>query len=192
MSRLKDRAGELFRVLDGLNVADVERATQIIRESIERGGKVLIAGNGGSAAQASHFATELVVRYRKYRKPIPAIALTTDTSILTAASNDFSFEQVFERQVEALGREGDVLFAISTSGRSENVNRAVRKAKEKGMKVIYLSGEKGTPVEEMCDVIVKVPSRETSRIQEAHIFIIHHICEEIENAVEGQEEENQG
>ena len=189
MSLLKSKVREIFRILDSLDTDGVERAIGIIREAIENGRKVLIAGNGGSAAQASHFATELVVRYRKYRKPIPAIALTTDTSILTAASNDFSFEQVFERQVEALGKEGDVLVVMSTSGKSENINRAVKKARELGLKVIYMTGDRGTPVDAFCNVVIRVPSLETSRIQEAHLFVIHHICEVIEDAIEGKEED---
>ncbi len=159
------------------DVESIEKAVKLVVEILRGGGKILLCGNGGSAADAQHIAAEFVVRFSKNRRPFPAIALTVDTSILTAASNDFGYEEVFRRQVEALGSKGDLLIAISTSGRSPNVNNAVVKAREMGLKVIYLAGAKGTPVENECDVVIKVPSTVTARIQEAHITIGHILVE---------------
>ncbi len=156
------------------------RAIDWIENALKGGNKMLICGNGGSAADAQHFAAELVVRYKKNRSALPAIALTTDTSILTAGGNDFGFETIFERQVEALGKEGDVLIAISTSGNSENVIRAVEKAKERGIKTIGLLGKGGGELKDIVDLALVAPSDNTARIQECHETIIHTICEEIE------------
>ncbi|MEO0270897.1 MAG: SIS domain-containing protein [candidate division WOR-3 bacterium] len=152
----------------------INEAVKILTQSLLSGGKILICGNGGSAAQAQHFAAELVGKYRvDKRKGLAAIALTTDTSSLTAISNDTGFENVFSRQIDALGKEGDSLIAISTSGKSENVNRACKKAKEMGIKIIYLTGDKNPPVHEICDVLINVPSNSTPRIQEVHELILH-------------------
>ncbi|MEO0144601.1 MAG: SIS domain-containing protein [candidate division WOR-3 bacterium] len=152
-----------------------------LKDAINNNKKILICGNGGSAAESIHFSAELVVKYRSIRKPIPAISLVSDISIITATSNDFSFDYVFSRQVEALGNEGDFLFALSTSGKSKNVNLAVEKAFEKGLKIVYMTGINGTDVEHLCNYIFKVPSNNTARIQEAHLFLIHSICEAFEN-----------
>jgi len=155
----------------------IARAAEMAAETLKGGHKILLCGNGGSAADSQHIAAEFVVRFTRPRRALPAIALTVDTSVLTAASNDFGYDEVFSRQVEALGEEGDLLIAISTSGRSPNVNRAVRKAKERGLRVIYLCGERGNDVEESVDLTIRVPSGVTARIQEAHITIGHIIVE---------------
>ena len=155
----------------------IARAVEMAAETLKGGHKILLCGNGGSAADSQHIAAEFVVRFTRPRRALPAIALTVDTSVLTAASNDFGYDKVFSRQVEALGEEGDLLIAISTSGRSPNVNRAVRKAKERGLRVIYLCGERGNDVEESVDLTIRVPSGVTARIQEAHITIGHIIVE---------------
>ncbi len=161
---------------------EIEMAANLVLDALRSGKKVLLCGNGGSAADSQHIACELVAKLKKRRKALPAIALTVNTSVLTAISNDDDFEIVFERQVEALGEEGDVLIAISTSGRSKNVLRAVDKAKERGMKVIGLTGKKGDLLCEKSDVCIKVPSEDTQRIQESHILIGHIICEIVEEA----------
>ncbi len=159
---------------------NIENAINLIIESIENGGKVLVCGNGGSAADSQHIAAEFVGRFLINRKALPAIALTTDTSILTAVANDFSYENVFYRQVEALGKEGDVLIAISTSGTSENVYNAAVLAKDRGMKVIALAGNDFTPLCREADAAITVSCRETPRIQEAHITIAHIVCDFVE------------
>lgn len=156
----------------------LDEAVSAIGKCFAAGKKLLIAGNGGSAADAQHFAAELVGTFRREnRRALPAIALTTDTSFLTAWSNDFEFEAVFSRQVEALGEKGDIFFGISTSGNSENIIRAARAAKEKGMTVVALLGNDGGRMKECADIPLIVPSDTTARIQEAHIMIIHLICE---------------
>ncbi len=187
--RIRIRRGRLLEALGKLDTGSIERALDLMRDALGSGGKVLIAGNGGSAGQASHFATELVVRYARYRKPAPAVALTVDGGVITATANDYDFSRIFARQVEALGRAGDILVALSTSGRSENVNRAVEAAKERGLRVIYLTGEDGTPVGDMCDVVIRVPCRDTACIQEVHLFIIHTICEALEDDWEEEEKD---
>ena len=143
-------------------------------------GKILICGNGGSAADAQHFAAELVCRYEKDGRPLSAMALTTDTSILTAVGNDFSFDRVFARQVEALGRPNDILIAISTSGRSANVLAAVEAAHKSKMKVLALTGEPGQPLHANATWSLRAPSSRTARIQELHEFAIHCLCGTIE------------
>ncbi len=152
-------------------------AIQLLREAIKRGGKLLACGNGGSAADAQHIVAEFVVKYKNNRRPYPAIALSVDTSVLTACANDFGFEHVFERQVKALGKENDVLLAISTSGRSKNVNLAVKAAKEIGLKVIYMTGSKKPEVSDLCDIILTVNSSETPIIQEIHRVYGHLLVE---------------
>lgn len=154
-------------------------------ETIKRGNKIAFLGNGGSAADSQHLAAELVGRFAKDRSPIPALALTTDTSILTAVGNDYGFDEVFSRQVEALLNEGDLLVAISTSGESPNVIKAVLKARSKGVKVVGLTGKGGGHLKNICDVVIVVPSNSTPRIQEVHILIGHLVCEEVERALHG-------
>lgn len=155
-------------------------AGEMICEVVTRGGKVLLCGNGGSAADAQHIAAEFVGRYEDERKALPAIALTTDTSALTALSNDYGYDKVFARQVEALANDGDVLIAISTSGSSKNVINAMMKAREIGCRIIGLTGGKGTKFAALCDACVIVPSERTSRIQEAHITTGHIWCEMVD------------
>jgi D-sedoheptulose 7-phosphate isomerase len=153
-----------------------------LSECVENGGKILLCGNGGSAADSQHIAAELVVRLRSSvnRAAIPAIALTVDTSILTAGGNDIGFENVFARQVEAFGQKGDTLIAITTSGNSENIFRAAKEAKNRGVNVIGLLGNGGGKLKEICDSTVIVPSNNTARIQECHILIAHIWCRIIE------------
>lgn len=153
-----------------------QSVTQIVK-SLQAGGKVLWCGNGGSAADAQHMAAELMVRYVKNRAPLASISLTTDTSILTAHSNDFEFETVFSRQVEALAKPGDVLMALSTSGNSKNVTLAVEKAKAMGCFVVAMTGAKSSQLSSSADICFQINSQQTARIQEAHSFISHLICE---------------
>ena len=149
----------------------------MICDALTRGNKILICGNGGSAADAQHIAAELVGYYENQRRSWPAIALTTDTSALTAVSNDLGFENVFARQVAGLAQAGDVLIAITTSGKSKNVLRAVEQAKERGCQTIALVGASAEILAPLCDIVVAVPASRTSRIQEAHITIGHLWCE---------------
>jgi len=149
-------------------------------KSMRAGGKVLVLGNGGSAADAQHFAAEMVNRFLMERKALPAAALTTDTSVLTSIANDYSFEQIFSRQVEALGREGDVLLAISTSGTSPNVLRALEQANNFSMVTIGMTGNDPGKISSLCDICMTVPGRSTPRIQEVHHLALHVICEIIE------------
>jgi D-sedoheptulose 7-phosphate isomerase len=158
----------------------VEIAAQLCIDSLQDGGKILIFGNGGSAADAQHIAAELVGRYKMDRKGMPAIALTTDTSTITAISNDFGYEHVFERQVEALANKGDVLIGISSSGTSGNVIHGLKMATKIGCRSIGFSGSDGGEMNQICDINIVVPSEDTPRIQEMHILIGHIICHLIE------------
>lgn len=151
--------------------------------AVRKGGKVLICGNGGSAADSQHIAAELVGRFKKERRAIAALALTTDTSVLTCLSNDYSFEKVFERQVEAHGRRGDVLIAISTSGSSPNVLNAVNKAREMGLTAIGLLGRDGGTVKSVCDLALVIKDTDTARVQEMHILAAHIICGLVEDSI---------
>ncbi len=163
-------------------VSDIVRTGKRLATALEHGGKVLLCGNGGSAADAQHIAAELVVRYRGQvqRRALPAIALTVDPSLMTAGGNDIGFENVLARAVEALGRSGDILVAISTSGKSENVRRAAEQARHQGVAVIGLLGCDGGPIATLCDDAVIVPSSVTAHIQECHITIGHIWCSIIE------------
>jgi D-sedoheptulose 7-phosphate isomerase len=156
------------------------RALTLLEESIRGGGKLLLFGNGGSAADAQHIAAELIIRYKSDRAAIPAIALTTDSSALTACGNDLGFEALFERQIEGLGRSGDVAVGISTSGNSPNVLRGLAKAKDLRLKTVGLSGGSGGRMHEVSDVLFVVPSPVTARIQEMHIMIGHVLCKALE------------
>lgn len=171
---------ELFNTIIDSEISIIEECAELIFETFEKGKKILICGNGGSAADAQHLAAEFVGRYETERKGLPAIALTTDTSALTALANDYSFERVFARQVEALAAEGDLLIAISTSGNSPNVNAAVMSAREIGCKTLGMTGAKGKKLASLCDKCVLVPAERTARIQEAHIVIAHIWCEIID------------
>jgi D-sedoheptulose 7-phosphate isomerase len=151
-----------------------------IAQALRSGGKLLLAGNGGSAADAQHIASELVGRLISDRAPLPAIALTTDTSALTAIGNDYGFEQVFARQVRALGRSGDVLVAISTSGRSPNILAGLQAAREMGLVTVGFAKAAQTPMHPLCDFVLAAPSQETALIQQFHITAAHAICQLIE------------
>lgn len=170
---------EIKREFFKKNMDKILSLSEDIAESLKRGKKILIFGNGGSAADAQHFAGEMINKFKKERSPLPAIALSTDTSVITSIANDFSFEDVFKKQIEALGNEGDWAIAISTSGTSPNVIKAMEKALEMGLKVVFLTGEGGKYFEKV-DYLLPVPSRDTPRIQETHIFILHILCEIIE------------
>lgn len=169
------------------NLKDIEEAVSILTSAFEKGNKLLLCGNGGSAADSQHIATELVIRlsHDLQRPAIPAIALTTDTSNLTAGGNDIGFENVFARNVEALGNEGDILIAISTSGNSANVIKAVDIAHKKEMKVIGFLGGTGGKLKSIVDLPIIIPSSNTQRIQEGHITIAHIICELVERELYG-------
>lgn len=157
-------------------------ACVIATDTLHNGHKILICGNGGSAADAQHIAAELSGRYKSERRGLPALALTTDTSVLTAIGNDFGYEHVFDRQVEAHAQKGDLLIGISTSGHSKNVVRALSLAKNLGCRTIGLSGRDGGVMSEFCDINIIVPSEDTPRIQEMHIMIGHIICQAIDQS----------
>lgn len=159
----------------------VEEATGMISLTLASGGKVMFCGNGGSAADAQHWAAEIVGRFQKERPGMAALALTTDTSILTAIGNDYGYDKIFARQVEGLGREGDVLVGISTSGNSGNVLEAIAKAREKGIRVIGFTAKGGGKMADLCDVLLDVPSTNTARAQEIHEILGHIICELVED-----------
>ena len=163
--------------------ASVASAAQACIVSLKAGGKVLFAGNGGSAADAQHMAGEFVSRFAFDRPGMAAIALTTDTSILTAIGNDYGYERLFERQVQALGRPGDVLVAYTTSGQSSNILRALEAARAQGMVTVGFTGNRGGPVIGLCDHLFAVPSAETPKIQEGHLVLGHILCGLVENAI---------
>lgn len=169
------------RLLDECS-AGLERIGKILGEAVNNGNKVMFCGNGGSAADAQHLAAELVVRLRPHvnRRALPGLALTVDPSIVTAGGNDYGFDSIFERGVEAYGKKGDILIGISTSGNSQNVLQAIQKAKEIGVKSIGLLGKSGGKIKDACDDYLIVPSDVTARIQESHILIGHIWCEMIE------------
>ncbi len=159
----------------------IVEVSEKIYEAFKRGNKLLICGNGGSAADAQHLAAEFVNRFRIERRPLPAIALTTDTSIITSIGNDYSFNEIFSKQIIALGKKGDILLGISTSGTSKNVLNALKVAKELEMINIGLSGDYAEEMGKLCDYYIHVPSKNTPRVQEAHILIEHIICELIDS-----------
>jgi D-sedoheptulose 7-phosphate isomerase len=164
-------------------MGDIERAVLLIARCLRADGAVLSFGNGGSAADAQHIAAELVGRFALERKGLRAIALTTDASVMTSLTNDYGYEELFARQIEALGRKGDVAVAISTSGNSPNILRAIETARGKEMAVIGLTGGDGGGMRDKCDITLRVPSRETPRIQECHALIYHILCGLVEKEV---------
>ncbi len=168
--------------------ARIGEAVTLVVGSLQHGGKLLFCGNGGSAADAQHLAAEFEGRFLKERRPLPAMALSTNSSTITAIGNDYGFDQVFARAVEAHGRKGDVLFCISTSGNSPNTVRAAEVAVSKGLKVVSLTGDGGGLLATVSDVLLDVPSRSTPRIQEMHILIGHVLCEIVENHFAGPTE----
>jgi D-sedoheptulose 7-phosphate isomerase len=163
------------------SISQLLDAIKLIAHAFEAGNKLFFFGNGGSASDAQHLAAEFVNRYVMDRPPLPAIALTTDTSVLTSISNDYSFDEIFAKQLRALGKEGDVAIAISTSGKSSNVIKAIEVAKEIGMKTVALTGNDGGLLAKKADISLMVPSTSTPRIQEAHILIGHILCEMVEH-----------
>jgi D-sedoheptulose 7-phosphate isomerase len=171
---------EVKKAIAGQLTENILDAAKKVIASYRTGGKVLLIGNGGSAADAQHIATELIGRFRMERKALPALALTTDSSVLTALANDYGYDTVFSRQLEALGKTGDVLIAITTSGMSPNIDRAIDTAHSIGMTVITLTGEGGGNVSNKADIAIEVPSANTQRVQEAHITIGHIICHLVE------------
>ena len=160
-----------------LNVSD-----QIIN-CLEKDGKVIVMGNGGSAADSQHFVAEFIGRYKIERKSIAAIALTTDTSIITAIGNDYEFEQIFSRQCESLAKHNDILIAISTSGNSKNIVKALKESQKKVAKIVGITGEKKGKMEKYCDIVLKIPSKDTPQIQEVHRIVLHMICEIVEKKI---------
>ena len=173
--RMKDHAAVLEATME--LIPDIEKAGALFKEALASGHKILFCGNGGSAADSQHLAAEIVGRFQKERRPFPAIALTVDTSILTAVGNDYGLDTVFARQVRALGEKGDVLVGISTSGNSQNVLEAIDAAREKGLTVIGLTAYGGGKMKEACDICLAVPAKVTARAQEMHIMIGHILCE---------------
>jgi len=186
MELIEQRLTEHLRL-----VQKVQRSKKLLKEialagammkiAIAAGHKIMFCGNGGSAADAQHWAAEIVGRFQKERRGMPAIALTVDTSVLTAIANDYGYERVFSRQVEALGNEGDVLVALSTSGNSPNVLAAVEEAKDKGIKTIGMTAAGGGKMAEICDVCLTIPDKVTARAQEMHSLIGHILCEIVED-----------
>ena len=179
LGALRELAETAARTADAI-ADDIARAATMVRDTVRGGGTLFFCGNGGSAADAQHIATEYVVRYRRTRRAYPAVALTTDTSLLTAAGNDFGFESVFARQVEALCRPGDLLVIHSTSGNSPNVLEAAKAARARGVAVLALSARDGGPLRAVADHSVVVPTDRTDRAQEMHLCIQHAICDMVE------------
>ncbi|MCM8790305.1 MAG: D-sedoheptulose 7-phosphate isomerase [Candidatus Omnitrophica bacterium] len=180
---IEDALKESIKVKEDLlhtQISKIERAAETIIDALRSGHKILVFGNGGSAADSQHFAAELVGRFKKERRPFAAIALTTNTSILTAVANDYGYEATFSRQIEGNGRKGDVAVGISTSGNAKNVIEGIRMAKTCGLITIGLTGGDGGKIKELCDISIVVGSSNTPRIQEAHIAIIHVLCELVE------------
>ncbi|OGC07767.1 phosphoheptose isomerase [candidate division WOR-1 bacterium RIFOXYD2_FULL_36_8] len=164
-------------------IPKIEEAVKLIITAIKTGNKLLICGNGGSASDSQHFAAELISRFKKERRSISAVALTTDTSIITAIGNDYTFDNIFSRQVEGLGQKGDILIGISTSGNSKNILKAIETAKLRELKTIALLGCDGGLIAKKADLSIIVPSNNTPRVQEVHITIIHIICGLVEEEV---------
>ena len=172
--RFTDHLDVFGKTMEQMDV--IQLMAERCKEALKSGNKVLFCGNGGSAADAQHLAAELIGRFQKERRSLASVALTTDTSILTAVANDYGYDEVFARQVEGLGRSGDVLIGISTSGNSANVVKAALKARDTGMHTIAFTGEGGGKLKDICDITFAVPSKVTARIQEMHIMVGHIIC----------------
>ena len=184
MKQIKEILDEIsnnFIELIDQSTPNIQEASKLIIGSLQNGKKIMFCGNGGSAADAQHLSAELVGRYMKNRKPLASIALTTDTSVITAISNDFSYDKIFSRQIESIGNEGDILYAISTSGKSENIIAALKTAKLLKIRTIGITGNECADFNELCDIIITVPASRPDRIQEMHIAIGHIICEILES-----------
>ena len=173
----------LFEVIERDLSSQIAEMARLLTDAFRNGGKLLIMGNGGSAADAQHFAAEMVGRFKLERAALPAVALSTDTSILTAIGNDYGFDLVFRRQVEALATAGDAVVGISTSGNSANVLTALGLARERGCRTFGLLGKDGGSIKAVCDLALIVPSSDTPRVQEGHIAIIHIVCDLVERAL---------
>lgn len=176
---------EAIAVHQELMATSVSRVTEVadlLVERFKRGGRLFLVGNGGSAAEAQHIATEFIVRFKREREPLPAVALTADPAVITAMGNDFDFETIFSRQVRALAGPDDVLVALSTSGASANVLEAVRAAKDMGATTVGFTGNGGGELTRLADLVVEVPSADTQRIQEAHLVLWHIICDLVDTA----------
>ncbi len=174
-------SAEIKRRIADTQADTILRLAEALIRTLESGGKVLFCGNGGSAADSQHLAAELLGRYKRNRKGLPALALSTDTSVLTSVGNDFGFETVFSRQVEAIGKAGDLLIGISTSGKSPNVMQALKKARDMGLATAAFLGNAGTAMDKLADIAIHVPSTETARIQEGHIAVGHIVCDIVES-----------
>jgi len=184
--RIKDIFLESIRVKEQLlhnNIGEIIEIAEIVIDSLKKNGKLILFGNGGSASDSQHIAAELIGRFKKDRNALAAIALTTNTSILTSLANDYGYDIIFAKQIEALGQKNDVVMAISTSGKAKNVIAGVKQAKKMGLKAIALTGGDGGEIAKLADVTLLVPSSVTARIQEAHITIGHIICELIEQTL---------
>jgi D-sedoheptulose 7-phosphate isomerase len=173
-------AGNMTAVAASAYPQTIGKAVDLILDAFGSGGKLLVFGNGGASADAQHFTAEFVGRFVAERRALPAIALTTNQALLTAWSNDYSFDDIFARQIEALGLAGDVAFGISTSGKSRNVVNALTRARHRGLKTIGLTGALGSAMAPLCDVLLAVPLQETARIQEVHLVTYHAICAAVE------------
>ena len=184
INELIDAKIQLLNTLKGSEYMEtVENAADCMVNCIRNGNKIILAGNGGSAADAQHFAGEIVGRFMMERKSIPALSLCVDPSVMTCIGNDYGYDMVFARQMEGLGQAGDVLVAISTSGNSENIIKAIETAKKKQIKVVGFLGKGGGKIADMCDYALIVPSDDTPRIQEIHTFTVHLMCEYIEKKI---------
>lgn len=184
--RIKDILLESIQVKEELMRAKIKEIMEIanlITDALKKNGKVILFGNGGSAADSQHIAAEFIGRFQKERAGLAAIALTTNTSVLTSLSNDYGYDIVFARQIEALAQRNDIVIGISTSGKAKNVNCAVKQAKKMGLKTVVLTGRDGAELAKIADIALIVPSLVTARIQEAHITIGHIICELVEDAL---------
>jgi D-sedoheptulose 7-phosphate isomerase len=191
MTEIKKQIEESIKVKklvlnDEKILKSIKEAAKLCCEALQKGNKIIFAGNGGSAADAQHLAGELVNRFGFERPGIAAIAITTDTSILTSISNDYGFKRLFARQIEAIGKKGDILFSFSTSGNSANIIEGIKQARKKGIINIGFTGKSGGKMKTICDLCLTIPSDETPRIQESHILIGHIICSSIENSMFGK------
>ncbi len=180
IKQIFEQSADVQRATLEKNLSAIQTAVSVLTTTLESGGKILLFGNGGSAADSQHIAAEFIGRFQKERRALAAIALTTDTSALTALGNDYGFDIVFSRQIEALGKAGDVAIGISTSGNSKNILEAIKKAKAMGLVTIVLTGGNGGLLAPLADIKLIVPATVTARVQESHIIIAHTICELVE------------
>ena len=180
---MKQQCDNLHYLMDSGYAKSVSQVVDALLDALRAGNKVLIAGNGGSAADAQHFAGEFVGRFLRERGGFPAVALTTDSSIMTSVANDYGFDEIFARQINALGNEGDVFIGISTSGNSENIVNAFNECKQKGITTVGLLGKNGGKLKDMSDYLMLVPFKETPRVQEIHTMTVHMMCEIVEEKI---------